>query len=268
MATEIKRIDRQAHHLWSAHENEGGRVNVVRSKVEPEDFEGAEKEAAREVSNAYWGLWGASLTDNELLSNDIPAGIVARLNVVAGEMRSKQARSKVHSWAKLRKVFGSTTVDEVRTSISEGMKIRMVSKYLDVPFIIAAELTDHFGEGNTQELKDIVDRVKLGKSGSAVREFGKKAKLINRIYNHYTKTSTTKLAVDDKAKAYWEQYYGPFGLELTREIKKRVRADLLSSWMHKNGVDESAKEYWSSYYSDGYGEEMVQDMAKRLSPVK
>ena len=272
MGAKNKSYTRNAHHLWSAHSGEGGKVKLVRSKVEPENFEdleGIEKEAAREVSNAYWGLWGASLTDNELLSSDIPSGIVDRLNIVAGEMsRNKQASARVYSWKELRTAFGSNRVDEVRKSISDGMKIRMISKYLDVPFIITAELIDHFGDTDKRELKDIIDLVRSGNSKRAVKEFGNKAQKVKKICDHYVRTGSTKLAVDDKAKDYWSSYMGPFGKELTREIKRRVRADLLGSWMHKNGVDEAAKEYWSSYYADGYGEKMVKDMAKKLSPVK
>jgi len=271
MGTKNKNYTRNAHHLWSAHSDEGGKVKLVRSKMEPENFEdleGTEKEAAREVSNAYWGLWGASLTDNELLSSDIPAGIVDRLNIVAGEMSRKQASARVYNWNELRTAFGSTTVDEIRKSISDGMKIRMISKHLDVPFIITAELIDHFGDTDKQELKDIVDLIRNGNSKRAVKEFGSKAQKVKKICDHYVRTGSTKLAVDEKAKSYWENFYGPYGKELTREIKRRVRADLLGSWMHKNGVDDSAKDYWSSYYSEGYGEEMVKDLAKKLSPVK
>jgi len=266
MNTKNRKPNRQAHHLWSAHTDEQGKISVVRSKTEPEDFD---REAAADISNAYWGLWGASLVDNELLSNNIPSGIVARLGKVAkNTLKRDPLVPRVLKWSVLRKTFGSDVVDEIRKNISDGMKIRIASKYLNIPFVVTAELMDYFGDVNKQEFKSIINLVKAGQNREATRKFGSKARTTKRVYDHYSKSGYSKLAVDDQAKAYWEQYFGPFGVELTREIKKRVKADLISSWMRKNGVDEAAVEYWSSYYSDGYGADMTKDLAKKLSPVK
>lgn len=269
-----KRINKDAHHLWSAHRNERGKINVVRSKKEPEEFgnsNNTDKDAAREISNAYWGLWGASLIDdNESFLNDIPSGIVDRFNIVAKEVLGKgETINRVYNWRELKTAFGVGTVDEIRKNISDGMRIRLISKYLNTPFVVTAELIDHLGDMNKRDLKNIVDLIKKGEDKRATKEFGKNAKTASKICKHYFKTGHTKLAVDEKAKKYFENYFGPFGKELTREIKKRVRADLINSWMRKNGVDEAARKYWSSYYSStDYGEEMVKDIAKKLSPAR
>jgi hypothetical protein len=266
----ISQSERTAHHLWSANATEEGKISVMRSKAEPEEFDldPVEKEAAEDISKAYWGIWGASLADNELLSTDIPKGIVDRLNIVAVQDMSAGKTAAVHSWDKLRRAFGGEKINDIRKNVSDGIRIRVISKYLNVPFVVTAELVDHLGDIKNSEFKSIMDLVKSGRGKKAAEEFGAKAKTANKIYNYYRKTGATKLAVDDKARMYFESYYGPFGKELTREVKKRVRADLLSHWMKKNGVDEKAVEYWSAYYSDGYGEQMVKDLAKKLSPVK
>lgn len=264
-----KNLSRNAHHLWSAYKDENGGIKVVRSKMEPEEFDNdsIDKEASREVSNAYWGLWGASLVDTDLFSNNISSGIVDRMNVVASKMSRKEASKRLYSWSELRKAFGTDIVNEVRKNVSDGMRIRVVSKYLDVPFIMTADLIDHFGDSNKQELKDIVDLVKSGHVKKAVQEFGEKAEVVDNICKYYSKTGSTKLAVDDNAKRYFEDYYGPFGKELVREIKKRVRADLIDSWMKKAGVNDQAREYWSAYYSNSYDSETVRDMIRKLSPI-
>lgn len=267
-----KRLPKNAHHLWSAYRDDEGRVSVVRSKEEPEEWsdDNIDKEAARETSKAYWGLWGASLVDNEPFFNDIPSGIVDRFNVVAKKaLDENKTQRRVYSWKELKTAFGKNVVNEIRESISDGMKIRLASKYLNTPFVITAELIDHLEDLDRKSLKDIVNLVRKGKDKEAIAKFGDSAKTASKIYKYYSKTGRTKLAVDEKAKRYFEDYFGPFGKELTREIKKRVRADLVSSWMRKNGVDESAREYWSSYYSaTDYGEEMVKDIAKKLSPAR
>ncbi len=265
----IKRDDKKhAHHLWSANECEDGKINIVRSKTEPEDFE--EKlmnRDAKEVFNACWGLWGASLTDDELLSNSIPSGVVSRLNKAANNLIYENKKLKrILSWDELRTAFGSDKVNEIRKNISNGMGIRVVSKHLNVPFMVTAELLDHLGDVDGGELKDIVNIIKSGNNNKKASEkFGNKIKIAERIYNHYSKTGMHKLSVDEKAKQYFEDYFGPFGKELTREIKKRVRADLIKAWMNKNGVDEKAVEYWSNYFAD-YGREWVSILPKKISP--
>lgn len=260
-------MGRNSHHLWSAHKDDQGKISVVRSKIEPESFENQDgeesgKKAAMELTNACWGLWGASLVDEELLYNSIPQGIVDRLNVTA---KKAEKPRRVYEWKELRTAFGEKVVDEIRKSISDGMRIRIISKYLNTPFIVTADLVDHLADTDKRELKDIIDMVRSGHSREATKKFGSKARIATRIYSYYSKIGSTKLAIDEKAKRYFEDYYGPFGKEMVREIKRRVRADLVNDWMRKNGVDEAARDYWKSYLSN-YGEEMVKALSKKLTP--
>ena len=244
---------RNAHHLWTAQRDESGKVKVIRSKREPDEFD-----KKREAAAACWGLWGASLVDDEMFSSEIPKGIVARLNEVTSE-----PKDRIYSWAELKKAFGEDTINEVRKDISGGIKIRQASKYLDIPFIMAAELIDRFGSASRVE-----GLVKIARSGGDLGRYGSKGRLVQDIYRKYSRKGLYKLAVDEKAKRYFEDYYGTFGKELVREIKKRVRADLASTWLRKNGVDEKAVSYWTNYFLWGYGEDLVKDLAKKLSPAK
>lgn len=253
----VRPIIRQAHHLWCAEKDNSGKLRVVRSREEPEMFENEKKKEAKEVCAACWGLWGASLVDGAF-TTEIPRGVVARLSKVATEAQDCQ---RVYSWTELRKAFGVEAVDEIRKNISDGMKVRMASKYLDVPFLVAADIIDRFGSVNN--LKEVVAAVKSGRTAS-IAKHGKAGSVIQGIIAKFD--SNRKLAIDEAAKKYYEDYYGPFGKELTREIKRRVRADLAEAWLRKNGVDQKAVEYWSGYFSGGYGADMVKNLAKKLSP--
>ncbi len=255
---------KDAHHLWSAEKDEAGRLRVVRSKEEPEMFlNDKERETAKEVCAAVWGLWGASLVDGAF-GTEIPSGVVARLAKVASQESQKgNAYPRVYTWNELRRAFGTEVVEEIRGHVSDGMRVRMASRYLDVPFLVAADIIDRFG--STENLKEIVTAVKTGKVAT-IRKLGKAAGVIQGIYQRYTENGNHKLAIDEAAKKYYENYYGPFGKELTREIKRRVRADLAEAWLRKNGVDQKAVDYWSGYFSNGYGDEMVKELAKKLAP--
>ena len=222
-----------------------------------------ERDTAKEVCAAVWGLWGASLVDGAF-GTEIPSGVVARLaKVAARESQAGNTYSKVYTWSELRRAFGTEVVDDIRGHVSDGMRVRMASRYLDVPFLVAADIIDRFG--STENLKEIVAAVKTGKQ-ETICKLGKTAGVIQGIYQRYTETGNHRLAIDDAAKKYYETYYGPFGKELTREIKRRVRADLAEAWLRKNGVDQKAIDYWSAYFSNGYGEEMVKELAKKLAP--
>jgi hypothetical protein len=212
---------------------------------------------AKDVCAASWGLWGASLVD-DAYTDKIPGGIVAQLNRVASDER-RDTYPRAYSWDELRRAFGGR-VNEIRKSISDGMRIRMASKYLDIPFIMAAELVDRFDD--IKPLKEVVAAVKRGQP---IVKMVKQAGVVQGIYEKYAK-GNHKLAIDEQAKKYYEDYLGPFGKELTREVKKRVRADLAEAWLRKNGVDQKAVDYWSSYFSGGYGADLVKDLAKKLSP--
>jgi len=256
-----------SHHMWEA-EREGGKVRVRRTKNADEESVFAEKKARRTASRAKnteesamacLGVWAATLVDDELLTREIAQPIVARFNAVRPD-----AAPQVHTWAELGRVLGEQKLAASRQAVSDGMRTRLVSKNLNVPFLVAAELIDKLDGMDMKVMREAVASVKQGNK-TAARKYGSVARDIQSAFARF---GGMKLAVDDKAKKYFESYYGPYGVELVADIQRRVRADLAYKWLTKNGVDEAAAEYWSSYFSEGgYGALMVGDIARKLSPA-
>lgn len=252
--------EKKSHHLWRAEMDEKG-LAVRRSKTEELD----EEEEAKEVTAALWGLWGASLVDDQTLSSEIPQSIVARFNEV-GNRSVKQARPELPAWKKLRRAYGSGKIDEIRKSIALGIRIRQASKELDVPFLMASEIVSDFQNVDKRVVKALVNELKSGNKDKAAK-FGKVGRKLSSLYDEFSR-QPRKIAVDEKAKNYWQSYYGAYGEDLVEDIKRRVRADLAEKWLRKNGVDDAAARYWSNYFKDGYGEALVSVVPKSLSPVK
>ena len=219
----------------------------------------AKTKESREVAAACWGLFGASLVDEDLFSQKIPRPIVERFNAAAKKVATG---TKIYTWNELETAFGKERIAEVRKFVADGMKTRIVSKTLNIPLVMAVDVLDNFDEG-TSNLNKIVAEVKSGSVKS------REAQKFEKIYNYYKKTGNHKLAVDEKAKAYYESYYQAYGEQLTKEVKKRVRADLVGKWLRKNGVDSGAVDYWSNYFSqensNGYGALLTKDLATKLS---
>jgi hypothetical protein len=260
---------REAHHMWEA-EREDGKLRVKRTKYQDEDEVLASKKARREASRkivaeesalACLGIWAATLVDDDLFTREIPKPIVARFNVV----RDIEA-PKVYSWQELDRAVGVEKLAKVRKIIANGMKTRLISKDLGVPFLVAAEVIDRLDGMDKDLVKKAVEDVKRGDLRVANKKYGS---IIKDVGEAFAKFAGKKLAVDDKAKRYFEDYFGPYGQELVSEIQRRVRADLAYKWLRKNGVDEAAAEYWKNYFSEGgYGEALVSEIPKKLSPAK
>ena len=252
--------------MWEA-EREDGKLRVKRTKHADEEELFAEKQARRlasrkqsqkEAAMACLGVWSATLVDDELLTREIARPIVARFNAV----RPDDA-PRVHTWAEIGRVIGANKLAATRQAISDGMRTRLVSKSLNVPFLVAAELIDKMDGMDLQVVKQVVASFKSG-GKTASRRY---ASIARDIQSAFARFGGMRLAVDDKAKRYFEDYFGPYGVELVADIQRRVRADLAYKWLTKYGVDAAAAEYWSTYFSEnGYGAALVGDVAKRLSP--
>lgn len=220
------------------------------------------QQIAAEKCAAILGVFGADLVDNPILGTDLPAGVVRSFNVSS---RVEEA-PKILTWGELRTAFSDDAVGHVRRSIGYGMKTRMASKALGVPFIVAADILDKLPNVPADVVKRAVDYVKAGKAeGRKASSMDFVTRRVSAILAEYRDPSTHRLAVDERAAAYWEAYYGPFGKELVREVQKRVRADLAGEWLRKNGVDEVAAEYWRNYFGE-YGDKWVSVVPKKLSP--
>jgi len=269
---------RDAHHMWSAGRGEDGRVHLRRSKQEKESFEqekrramlkaaskrrdeAKRKQEAKDTCAAMWGLFGADLVDDSTFSTDIPVAVVRRFN--ASDRREQSPR--VPSWEELRRAYGSETVQEIRQSVADGIRTRSASKYLNLPFIMTKDVLNTCKDVPPAVLRETVDLVKLGRVREAFLKHGGIAQKVSKVFRDFADASSRKIAVDEAAKSYYEEYYGLYGQDLVQDVKKRVKADMAGAWMRKNGVDDVAAAYWENYYG-AYGSAWVSVVPAKLSP--
>lgn len=272
----------RAHHLWSLHSSED-RLGVKRNKMDDDLMEDkyndeVPKEAMKRIRNkradsdvsrddinaVYWGLFGASLVDDKTLSSSIPMSIVNRFNATNGVSSEVP---NIYGWDKLIAAFGEENIKSLKKDVSFGIQTRMASKYLNIPFLAAADIIYGMDNVDHDQVKKVIGMIRDGEKKNAVRKYGVLAIRIARIYDKYKDPDNRRIAIDRSAKDYWESYLGPFGKEMVREVKKRVRADLAKAWLRKHGVDNAAAEYWSKYYGE-YGEQWVSVVPKMISPAK
>ncbi len=267
------RNSRDAHHLWSAEADDRGRRTLRRSKEENNMFDQEEKkkarrraasrEAAKETVSACWGLWGAGLCDNPTLVEEIPVSVSRAFNAAARSV----APPRIHSWTELRNAFGAEAVQESRKAIANGMHVRMASKYLDVPFLVAAEILDELPQVDRSAVKMAVEAVKSGEHRiTADRRGPTLVGKVAAIMSEFEDEGSHRIAIDEAAAAVWKSYFGSYGEEMVRSIKRRVRADLAAKWMTKNGVDEASSEHFSAFFGV-HGNDWVKVIPKLISPA-
>ena len=149
------------------------------------------------------------------------------------------------------------------------MKVRKASKFFNLPFVVTADIIEDAEVVGSKTMKNIVELVRSGKRQAAVGQYGKVARKVSQLYDMSRKTGNHKLSVDEAAKSYWEDYYGEYGKQLIKEVKKRIRADVAYEWLRRCGVDEAAAKYWQNYFTDSdYGKALTETIPKKLSPSK
>lgn len=267
-AKEALRIKR-SHHLWSAEKDEAGKIKVNRSAAEKEEWETMEntrtasrKEADRETVNALWGLFGASLVDSAALTSTIPARVAKQFNTI-----NPAPAPEVKTWDEIRKAFGSEIVNDIRKAVAHGIKIRLASKFMDVPFILATDIVNALPAVDLKHAKIMVEGIKNGDVTNVVKTYGQDAVKVAKLFEEFKSGGMPRIAIDDSARKLFKSYWGPFGEELCREIKMRVRSDLASRWLRKFSVDQSASEYWGKFFGS-YGDAWVKYVPKLLRPTK
>lgn len=268
-------MNREAHHMWALEDE--GKLMVHRNRGErDEEFDemvaqrtsrktAAIKRDAQNTNTKLWGLFGARQVDNEVLNSEIPEAIVNRFNAVYTTIN--EVAPKVSTWDELRKRFGSKVIEVIRRDVASGMRVRSASKYLNLPFLAASDVIYDLNGVDHRTIKEALTLIRGGNRKQAFAKHGKVAQKVARIYDRARKEGKRKIAVDGEAATYWEDYYGPYGKQLVREIKKRVAADLHAAWLRKNGVDAVAAEYWAAYFTDNnYGRMMTSVLPTKLSP--
>jgi len=258
--------EKRSHHLWSAEKDEAGKIKVTRSAAEKEEFNmektASRKNADKETSDALWGLFGASLVDNSSLNSEIPKSVVQRFNAC-----SAPDAPVIKSWDELKTDFGEEPIRAVRAAIAQGIKVRLASKYLNIPFIMTKDVMDVTASVDMKHVKTMLDGIREGKTAAVVKVYGEPAVRLANIFEGFKKSGLTKISIDDKAKKVWEDYFGPYGKELVRSVQKRVRADLAEKWFKKHGVDEHAASVWASFFGE-FGEKWCSYVPRLLRPTK
>jgi len=239
--------NKKGHHLWSAEKTPDGKMVVRRSRLERDDWDESELEYARNVAASVWGVFGAHMADVGLFNTTLDKANVDYLNKAASKLLGDNLKpSKPATWESLKGAFGKDAVEEAKALIAKGIKARVISKDMDIPLVMAYDLMDGYSDIDNNQLKKVLASVKSGKVNSKI------ASEIKTIYDEYAETNSHKIAIDEVAKKYFINYYGNFGEELVKEIKKRVRADLARRWLTKQGLDQAAIDYWQDYYGE-YG---------------
>lgn len=260
-------MEKKTHRLWEV-QTDGDDVVIRRSQLERNDWDEATMEQARNVAASIWGVVGANMIDDPMFLMEVPSSLVVKLNKAANDLSKKACvPNVVLERSELYEKYSKEAVDEAMLAIAQGMKARRLSKYYNVPLVLAYDLMDKFADIDKKELLDIINTVRTG--GLLNKKLSSKtAAEVSVLWSEYSESGLHKVAIDDAAKEYWEKYYGPFGKELVRDIRKRVRADLAKKWLTKVGLDQAAIEYWSNYYGE-YGKLLTrEDIVKERKPSK
>jgi hypothetical protein len=249
-----------AHHMWKTERNPEGKTVISRSKEE-QNWDSEDWKYAKDVSDAVWGLWGAEAISNPIFVEVMPKSVARKYVATAQKFQAEGVEApKVRTWEELKAAFGAERVAEIKRAVAKGMQIRKASVELELPFLVASRVMYAIEDEQIDlaKIKSIIALVKEGKIVKAASEYGSLAGKISSIYHKAMKFSDHKIALDDSAKKYYEDYWGPYGESLTKEVKKRIRADLAFDWL-KRAVDEAAAKYWQNYFSEeDYGKMLTE----------
>lgn len=236
-------MKRRSHKLWSATSDEKGNIVLHRTTAERDDLESFEY--LKPVVATSLGLWGSYLVDSSVFYG-IPSDIVSGYQLTAFKLRHAGA-PRVLSWRELYNGFGEKKVKEATKYILLGMKARRTSKDLNIPWITAADVQEHVDVVGKKVVASIIRDFKGGRPNKARRQYGKIAEEIESAMK-----LPTKISVDKTTKDYWEKYFGPYGEQMTKELKKRIKADLHNVWLKKSGLDDYSADYWSKIYATSF----------------
>jgi hypothetical protein len=257
-----------AHHMWKTEKDPTGKVSISRMKEE-RNWDADEWKYAKDVSDAVWGLWGAEAISNPIFVEIMPKSVARKYVTVAKRFQAQGVEPpKVRSWEELSAAFGAERIAEIKKAVAKGMQIRKASVEMDLPFLVASRVlfTIDDDQIDLNKIKNVIALVKEGKIVKAASEYGSLAGKISTIYHKALRSHDHRIALDDSAKKYYEDYWGPYGEALTKEVKKRIRADLAYDWL-KTAVDEAAAKYWQNYFSENdYGKLLTENSVTKLEP--
>jgi len=257
-------MEKASHHLWNA-EEVSGKINIKRTEAERDDWTEEEKaEFDNSLHRAMWGLVASSIIDEPLFNISLDKSLVDELNKSAKALSDSGVDLPyIPSWGELRKAYGTEAIDMVRDHITAGIKARKISKYLNVPLVLAYDIMEGYKDVNKEELRTVISSIRSEGSKVACDRFGKIAGEISDIFSECAEYGYHKISVDEASKAYWLGLLGPSAIPMVEDVKKRVRADLAGSYFQKQGADSFAVEYYKKLYGNELGELITKGVTKK-----
>jgi len=225
----------------------------------------------KQAFKRYWVTYGASLADAIVSAPNLPQTTLHNLRTA--KLGSKTQR--VASWISLKAYGGDQAVDTVLKHVRAGVAARLASRKLNLPLAVTWDLRHEIPKVARGSLPSLVLGLKEMKEFSIrdriacdlVNKFGESTvgKWASAFvaYRKGTCELQKKIAVDTTAKDYWTSYFGEYGDEWVRDVKRRVRADLTSAKLKMQGVDSTAVDYWGNYFGE-YGDELVKEVDRAV----
>lgn len=246
-----------------------------------------EKSAA--FISEHFGSYGAVLATE--MEKPIPRATIAGMNALAQvakacdkchgdgceECMGRKA-TRASSWSSLNQFATREVIAGVCDSILSGVHARKVSKIAGIPFALAYALRDDIVAMPPAEARAVFATAKKIKTASVsdasfsalVQHVGADfaSHLASNVLAFQRKALRfQRTAVDQTAEDYWQAYFGEYGGQWVREIKRRVKADLVKVALIKQGADATAAEYWSDYYGE-YGDKLVDEVDRSTKKKK
>jgi hypothetical protein len=233
--------------------------------------------------------FGATLVD--AFEQTVPRTLVAKVNKLAQEAKAcetctgkgcekcmgRQA-TRIASWESLQQFAAKPVLRAIVDAVQAGARARQASKVANIPFALAYELRDAIAAVPAHEARAILATAKNVRTatlddaayGELVGRLGadRALHLASCVLDcRNKKLAFQRVAVDQTAEDYWTAYFGDYGEQWVREIKRRVKADFVRVALLKQGVDQTAAEYWSNYFGD-YGDKLVDEVDRSTKSKK
>lgn len=229
----------------------------------------------------HFSSYGAALAD--MFDQQLPQVTAASMRKLAEESKGCACKgvgcedcmgrkaTRVATWQSLQQVINRPEdLKRAITAVAAGMRARRVSREANIPLAIAYELRDDLAAIPAREARELFALAKNVRIASIEdKSFSVLAERVGEEFAQYLTDHVLayrkqalkfqRCAVDQTARDYWKAYYGEYGEQWIREIKRRIKADLVKAALLKQAVDDAAAEYWSNYYGD-YGDRLVEEV--------
>jgi hypothetical protein len=232
----------------------------------------------------YWASYGAVLADQVLTAPNLSAETKSKMARIASANsgssgRLPEKREKIASWESLTAYAGPKAVETVRRLVFAGLSARVMSKELNMPLAMTYDLRADLNKmprkhatvlrQGLKEMKtaSVQDKVALELMKTYGADVVEKWASIFELYKQGS-LKLQKVALDTTAKDYWKMYFGEYGQEFVRDVKRRLKADLVAAKLQMQAVDSETTKYYQDYYGGGdgdYGTELTREVDRAVA---